>query len=108
MTTVLRTYVGLFLFLVAGLLLSETGWLSAMALAATTAVAAALMTCAVIASRTGYPLATNRVRTAIRDRERRTAFLAQRDPDAPGRARPRAPGRPLPTTAQALLFPVLA
>ncbi|MFH0251100.1 DUF6412 domain-containing protein, partial [Streptomyces chitinivorans] len=38
-----------------------------------------------------------RVRTALRDRERRTAFLPQRDPDASGRPRPRAPGRPLPT-----------
>jgi hypothetical protein len=40
-----------------------------------------------------------RIRTAIRDRERRTAFLPQRDPDAAGRPRPRAPGRPLPTAA---------
>ncbi|MEV0277226.1 DUF6412 domain-containing protein [Streptomyces sp. NPDC050610] len=99
MNTVLRTHTGLVLFLVAGLLLSETGWLSAMALAVTTAVAAAVLTCAVISARTSYPLATNRVRTAIRDRERRTAFLAQSDPDAPGRSRPRAPGRPLPTAA---------
>ncbi|MEU1157727.1 DUF6412 domain-containing protein, partial [Streptomyces sp. NPDC005918] len=38
-------------------------------------------------------------RTAIRDRERRTAFLPQRDPDARGRTRPRAPGRPFLTAA---------
>ncbi|MCX3061453.1 DUF6412 domain-containing protein, partial [Streptomyces beihaiensis] len=38
-----------------------------------------------------------RVRTAIRDRELRTAFLPQRDPDAAGRPRPRAPGRLVPT-----------
>ncbi len=99
MDTVLRTHLGLLLFLVAGLMFSEPGWLSAVALAATTAVAAALLTCAVISARMGYPLATNRVRTAIRDRERRTAFLAQCDPDAPGRSRPRAPGRLLQTAA---------
>ncbi|MFC7218479.1 DUF6412 domain-containing protein [Streptomyces polyrhachis] len=39
------------------------------------------------------------VRTAIRERARRTAFLPQRDPDAAGRARPRAPGHVLPTAA---------
>ncbi|MDV9177524.1 DUF6412 domain-containing protein, partial [Streptomyces sp. W16] len=39
-----------------------------------------------------------RVRTAIRDRARRTAFLPQRDPDASGRPRPRAPGTTLRTT----------
>lgn len=32
------------------------------------------------------------VRTALRDRTLRTAFLPQRDPDAAGRPRPRAPG----------------
>ncbi|MGQ4397862.1 DUF6412 domain-containing protein, partial [Streptomyces violaceoruber] len=37
--------------------------------------------------------------TAIRDRDLRTAFLPQRDPDAPGRRRPRAPGHALPATA---------
>lgn len=40
-----------------------------------------------------------RVRTAIRDREKRTAFLPQRDPDARGRTRPRAPGAALLTAA---------
>ncbi|WP_258039483.1 DUF6412 domain-containing protein, partial [Streptomyces sp. SM1] len=40
-----------------------------------------------------------RVRTAIRDRDRRTAFLPQRDPDARGRTRPRAPGHALLATA---------
>ncbi|NDU74035.1 hypothetical protein GWI34_15515 [Actinomadura sp. DSM 109109] len=33
-----------------------------------------------------------RVRTTLRDRTLRTAFLPQRDPDAAGRPRPRAPG----------------
>lgn len=41
----------------------------------------------------------HRIRTAIRDREQRTAFLPQRDPDASGRSRPRAPGRLVPTAA---------
>ncbi|MGW0885984.1 DUF6412 domain-containing protein [Streptomyces sp. NPDC002671] len=41
-----------------------------------------------------------RVWTALRDRRERTAFLPpQRDPDARGRTRPRAPGRRLPTAA---------
>lgn len=33
-----------------------------------------------------------RVRTTLRERTLRTAFLPQRDPDAAGRPRPRAPG----------------
>ncbi|MEV4257909.1 DUF6412 domain-containing protein [Spirillospora sp. NPDC049652] len=37
--------------------------------------------------------AVGRVRTTLRDRTSRTAFLPQRDPDASGRPRPRAPGR---------------
>ncbi|MFF5261824.1 DUF6412 domain-containing protein [Actinomadura viridis] len=36
-----------------------------------------------------------RVRTTLRERTLRTAFLPQRDPDAAGRPRPRAPGRGL-------------
>ncbi|GAA2414650.1 hypothetical protein GCM10010191_25850 [Actinomadura vinacea] len=32
------------------------------------------------------------VRTTLRERTLRTAFLPQRDPDAAGRPRPRAPG----------------
>ncbi|OEV13860.1 hypothetical protein K378_00893 [Streptomyces sp. Amel2xB2] len=42
---------------------------------------------------------SGRIRTAIRDRELRTAFLPQRDPDAAGRPRPRAPGRRVATAA---------
>ncbi|MDV9200810.1 DUF6412 domain-containing protein, partial [Streptomyces sp. Wh19] len=49
--------------------------------------------------RCAAPVPRTRVRTAIRDREKRTAFLPQRDPDAKGRRRPRAPGRALPTAA---------
>ncbi|MET9951400.1 DUF6412 domain-containing protein [Streptomyces sp. NPDC006339] len=84
----------LFLLAVADLLLSEGAGLStAFAMAATAFV------CALIGARTALPVPPTRVRTALRDRARRTAFLPQRDPDAPGRRRPRAPGRPLPTAA---------
>ncbi|MDK9500091.1 DUF6412 domain-containing protein [Streptomyces katrae] len=63
-------------------------------LAAAVAVgAAALAACLV------RPVPPHRIRTAIRDREQRTAFLPQRDPDASGRSRPRAPGRPVMTAA---------
>lgn len=41
-------------------------------------------------SRRDHPPAP--VRTALRERTLRTAFLPQRDPDAAGRPRPRAPG----------------
>ncbi|MBP2061674.1 DUF6412 domain-containing protein [Streptomyces iranensis] len=99
----LRTHLGVCLFLLTGVLLTQSGVVSAVALAATvattTAVAAALAMCAILASRGRMPVPAGRVRTAIRDRERRTAFLPQRDPDAAGRPRPRAPGRRLPTAA---------
>ncbi|MFE0807713.1 DUF6412 domain-containing protein [Streptomyces sp. NPDC058848] len=78
----------------------DVGSLSAtVALAATAAVGSALAVCAVIAARCAPVVPRTRVRTAIRDRDLRTAFLPQRDPDAPGRRRPRAPGRALPATA---------
>ncbi|QLH22075.1 DUF6412 domain-containing protein [Streptomyces sp. Rer75] len=95
----LRMHLGVLLFLLTGTLLTQTGLISAVALAATAAVAAALLTCAVLAARARVPAPPGRIRTAIRDRERRTAFLPQRDPDAAGRPRPRAPGRRLPTAA---------
>ncbi|MER7574506.1 DUF6412 domain-containing protein [Streptomyces sp. NPDC126514] len=69
------------------------------ALAATAAAGAALAVCSVIAARCAPAVPPTRVRTAIRDRDRRTAFLPQRDPDARGRTRPRAPGLVLATTA---------
>ncbi|AIV36245.1 DUF6412 domain-containing protein [Streptomyces sp. R1] len=79
--------------------LVDVGGLSAtVALAATTAVASALAACAVVAARCAPAVPPTRVRTAIRDRDLRTAFLPQRDPDAPGRRRPRAPGHALPAT----------
>jgi hypothetical protein len=91
---------GLLFFLLADVLLAEGGTLtSAVALAATAAVGSALAACALVASRNAPVLPRAHVRTAIRDRERRTAFLPQRDPDASGRPRPRAPGRLVPTAA---------
>lgn len=93
--------VTLVLLLLAGALVAEGGPLSgavagAVAIAAT---GAALALCTLVASRSVPVVARTRVRTAMRDRARRTAFLPQRDPDASGRPRPRAPGRRLPTAA---------
>ncbi len=79
--------------------LLDTGSLSAtVALAATAAAGSAFAVCSLLGSRAAPAVAPTRVRTAIRDRARRTAFLPQRDPDAAGRPRPRAPGHALPTT----------
>ncbi|GAA4918138.1 DUF6412 domain-containing protein [Streptomyces coeruleoprunus] len=75
-------------------LVMDASSLSVVALAATT-----LLTCALVSARGVPAVPPTRVRTAIRDREQRTAFLPQRDPDASGRRRPRAPGRTLPTAA---------
>ncbi|WP_222870124.1 DUF6412 domain-containing protein [Actinomadura decatromicini] len=44
------------------------------------------------AARRGHRVALATVRTTLRERTLRTAFLPQRDPDAAGRPRPRAPG----------------
>ncbi|MCI3276492.1 DUF6412 domain-containing protein [Streptomyces cylindrosporus] len=79
--------------------LTATGILTAtVALAATAAAGSALAACALVAARCAPAVPRTRIRTAIRDRARRTAFLPQRDPDARGRTRPRAPGRALPAT----------
>ncbi|MER5509181.1 DUF6412 domain-containing protein [Streptomyces sp. NPDC002766] len=79
--------------------LLDTGTLTAtVALAATAAAGSALAACALVAARCAPAVPPTRVRTAIRDRARRTAFLPQRDPDARGRTRPRAPGSALPAT----------
>ncbi|MFF7972777.1 DUF6412 domain-containing protein [Streptomyces sp. NPDC007905] len=79
--------------------LLDTGSLSTtVALAATTAAGSAFAACSLIAARSAPAVPPTRVRTAIRDRARRTAFLPQRDPDASGRPRPRAPGHALATT----------
>ncbi|MET9431288.1 MULTISPECIES: DUF6412 domain-containing protein [unclassified Streptomyces] len=67
--------------------------------AALVAVGSALVTYAVVAARSVAAVPPTHIRTALRDREQRTAFLPQRDPDAPGRRRPRAPGSRLVATA---------
>lgn len=91
---------GLLFFLVTEVLLAEGGSLSAaVALAATAAAGSALVAASVVSARCAVPVPRTRVRTAMRDREKRTAFLPQRDPDAKGRRRPRAPDRALPTAA---------
>ncbi|WP_067458318.1 DUF6412 domain-containing protein [Actinomadura macra] len=64
-------------------------------LALATVTVAGLLVLATVrgaASRRGHRAALARVRTALRERTSRTAFLPQRDPDAAGRPRPRAPG----------------
>ncbi|WP_330458041.1 DUF6412 domain-containing protein [Streptomyces sp. NBC_00820] len=79
--------------------LLDTGSLSAtVALAATAAAGSALAVSSLVTARCAPAVPPTRVRTAIRDRDRRTAFLPQRDPDASGRRRPRAPGHALATT----------
>ncbi|MEV6786562.1 DUF6412 domain-containing protein [Streptomyces sp. NPDC051098] len=90
------------LFLLIEILIADGSSLSAaVALAATATASAgsALVVCALISARCVPTVPVTRVRTALRDRRRRTAFLPQRDPDARGRTRPRAPGRLVPTTA---------
>ncbi|MFE3324610.1 DUF6412 domain-containing protein [Streptomyces sp. NPDC059176] len=90
----------LLLFVLVELFVAEgIGLSTAVALAATAAVGAALVTCALVLSRSGPSVPPTRIRTTMRDREQRTAFLPQRDPDASGRTRPRAPGRPSTTAA---------
>ncbi|MFC8584123.1 MULTISPECIES: DUF6412 domain-containing protein [Streptomyces] len=90
----------LFLLALAGLLLSDgAGGLAGAGVSAAFALAAATLVHALTGVRTAPAAPPAAVRTALRDRERRTAFLPQRDPDAAGRRRPRAPGRPLPTAA---------
>ncbi|MEV6529123.1 MULTISPECIES: DUF6412 domain-containing protein [Streptomyces] len=91
----------LVLLFLAEVVLLDAGGLSAavaVAFAATTAVGSAIAVCAVLAARCAPVVPRTRVRTALRDREHRTAFLPQRDPDAAGRRRPRAPGSALPAT----------
>ncbi|GLY71464.1 DUF6412 domain-containing protein [Amycolatopsis taiwanensis] len=47
----------------------------------------------IVAARIEPPTSPVRILAlALRERSRRTAFLPLRDPDAPGRSRPRAPG----------------
>ncbi|WP_330236311.1 DUF6412 domain-containing protein [Streptomyces sp. NBC_00566] len=86
------------LLLLQAALLGSGGLTTAVALAATTAAGTALALCSLLTALRVPAVPPTRVRTAIRDRARRAAFLAQRDPDARGRRRPRAPGRVLLTT----------
>ncbi|MCM1970859.1 MULTISPECIES: DUF6412 domain-containing protein [unclassified Streptomyces] len=97
--TARRTALVLLVLLLDVLLLDSGSLFATVALAATAAAGAALLVCSVIAARCAPAVPPTRVRTAIRDRDRRTAFLPQRDPDARGRTRPRAPGLALPATA---------
>ncbi|MFD3583412.1 DUF6412 domain-containing protein [Streptomyces sp. NPDC058683] len=91
--------VAFLLLVLLDLLLLDSGSLfTTVALAATAAVGSALAVSSVLAARSAPAVPPTRVRTAIRDRARRTAFLPQRDPDAKGRSRPRAPGHALPAT----------
>ncbi|WP_328871654.1 DUF6412 domain-containing protein [Streptomyces sp. NBC_00287] len=97
--TGLRPALVLLLALFLDVVLLDSGSLFAtVALAATAAAGSALAVCSVIAARCAPAVPPTRVRTAIRDRDRRTAFLPQRDPDAKGRTRPRAPGLVVSTT----------
>lgn len=89
--------VALLVLLLTEALLLDTGGLAAVA--ATLAASAALVVCSLLTARSAPAVPHTRVRTAIRDRQHRTAFLPQRDPDARGRTRPRAPGRQLLTAA---------
>ncbi|MFE2988101.1 DUF6412 domain-containing protein [Streptomyces sp. NPDC059262] len=90
----------LLLFLLVETVLVDTGSLTAaVAFAATAAAGSALAVCSLLAARSAPAVPRTRVRTTMRDREQRTAFLPQRDPDARGRSRPRAPGRLLLTAA---------
>ncbi|MFJ9035582.1 DUF6412 domain-containing protein [Streptomyces sp. NPDC102406] len=89
----------LLLLLLIETVLVDTGSLAgAVALAATAAAGSALAACSLLGARSAPAVPPTRVRTAIRDREHRTAFLPQRDPDASGRTRPRAPGRLVPAS----------
>ncbi|MFE4773049.1 DUF6412 domain-containing protein [Streptomyces sp. NPDC056713] len=86
----------LLLFLLVETVLVDTGSLTA---AVAFAAGSALAVCSLLAARSAPAVPRTRIRTAMRDREQRTAFLPQRDPDARGRSRPRAPGRLLLTAA---------
>ncbi|GAA1574085.1 DUF6412 domain-containing protein [Streptomyces sp. CS62] len=89
------------LMLFAGVLglIAGQGGQGAVVVALAATAAAVSVGAAALAARLVRPVPPHRIRTAIRDREQRTAFLPQRDPDASGRSRPRAPGRLAPTAA---------
>lgn len=96
-----RARLATLLFSVVGVLLAGAGLSTATALTVAATSAAVVLVCATVAGAVAAVAVPRvpraRVRTVIRDRALRTAFLPQRDPDAAGRPRPRAPGRRLPT-----------
>ncbi|MQY13954.1 hypothetical protein SRB5_41140 [Streptomyces sp. RB5] len=92
-----RLLLGALLYLVGVSLHDDVGLTAGVAGAA--ASAALLLLTAAVTGVIARPLPPGLIRTAIRDRAIRTAFLPQRDPDAAGRSRPRAPGAGLPTAA---------
>ncbi|MGH3309131.1 MAG: DUF6412 domain-containing protein [Streptomyces sp.] len=93
-------YLSALLLSFVGFLFAEAGLTTALTAAATTAAVLLLCHTVLGAVVPGAPSVPHgRIRTAMRDRERRTSFLPQRDPDAAGRPRPRAPGRRTATAA---------
>ncbi|MFI0448757.1 DUF6412 domain-containing protein [Actinomadura sp. 6N118] len=70
--------------------MADTG--SALVTLATVTVAALLLLAAAQVLHHRPRTSPARIRTTLRERTLRTAFLPQRDPDAAGRPRPRAPG----------------
>ncbi|WP_353942790.1 DUF6412 domain-containing protein [Streptomyces sp. HUAS MG91] len=96
-STTLRPAALLLFLLVQSVLVDAGSLAGAVALAATAAAGSALAVCSLLTARSAPVVPPTSVRTAMRDREQRTAFLPQRDPDARGRTRPRAPGRLVPT-----------
>ncbi|WP_433336031.1 DUF6412 domain-containing protein [Spirillospora sp. CA-294931] len=65
-------------------------------LALTALTVAGLLCLAAVPALPGFATTPAQVRTTLRERTLRTAFLPQRDPDADGRPRPRAPGAEIP------------
>ncbi|MER7768257.1 DUF6412 domain-containing protein [Kitasatospora sp. NPDC096140] len=79
-----------------GNLVSESGSLASVAAVAAVALVAGAVAGALAGARLLGPRAPAAVRSGVlRRRAFRTAFLPQRDPDARGRRRPRAPGAAL-------------
>ncbi len=91
-STVMRVRLLLALFLPALFIaLPAANGLGGVATALTVGLAAALVVTVVLPVR--LETAPTRVRTlSLRERAKLTVFLRLRDPDAPGRTRPRAPG----------------
>jgi hypothetical protein len=75
----------------AGHLIVTPSGLMALAAAAVTCVIAGILARAARTARTGTVIPLRGRATALRARSRGTAFIRQRDPDAAGRSRPRAP-----------------